>query len=46
MFSILSVWLVLKLLKRNGEVTVDGLYILTPIIADCYIITILITRVL
>lgn len=38
MFSILFVWLFLKLAKRNGSVTVDGGYILAPLIADCYLI--------
>ena len=38
--SILFIWLVLILTKRNGSVTVDGVYILTPITADCYLITI------
>jgi hypothetical protein len=38
MFSIIFVWLFLKLVKRNGKVTVDGIYILTPVIADCYLI--------
>ena len=38
MFSILFTWLFLKLAKRNGSVTVDGLYILIPVIADCYLI--------
>jgi hypothetical protein len=38
MFSIIFAWLLLKLVKRNGKVTVDGFYILTPVIADCYLI--------
>ena len=40
MFTILFIWLFLMLTKRNGSVTVDGVYILTPIIADCYLISV------
>tara|TARA_R110000737_G_scaffold326431_1_gene340127 strand:- start:34 stop:174 length:141 start_codon:yes stop_codon:yes gene_type:complete len=40
MFSILFAWLFIRLAKANQSVTVDGLYILIPIIADCYVINI------
>ena len=38
MFSILYMFLFLVLAQNKDKVTIDGVYILVPVIADCYLI--------
>jgi hypothetical protein len=38
MFSILFIYLFITLAKKTERVTVDGAYILTPVIGDCWIV--------